>query len=330
MVVVSGCRRSGTSLWMQILIAAGFPYIGKPFMHSWKKSIYEANQYGFYESEFRNGIYFETNPDPVTGIFIPPLQTQLHAVKIFASSLNKTDISYLHRVIHTIRHWKEHCFSFDKLSKMENAHYKTIYEKQFKNINLSIEEIIQLKNFRVHPAIEWFNNNYSFIQDMALRGYATHCVSYDKLLEKPKESISKTIKWCYAKKPSDIRYLDNDLYDQSQYSFKLNLDSAYLAVKHDARTYVANRLGDIYFPFCDQFSTLFDKFYECFNSENPVIPQSILKELQHCSTFLYPYVINKEKEHQGLVTKTLSKRNVSKQQFQQIENTLFRNSPGYI
>ena len=32
----------------------------------------EANQGGFYESIFRNGIYHKTNPNPQTGSYVPP------------------------------------------------------------------------------------------------------------------------------------------------------------------------------------------------------------------------------------------------------------------
>ena len=64
MIVVTGCKRSGTSLWMQILIAAGFPHIGKAFSKNWEKSIFEANPHGFYESIFRRGIHFMYNPHP--------------------------------------------------------------------------------------------------------------------------------------------------------------------------------------------------------------------------------------------------------------------------
>ncbi len=44
MLVVTGCKRSGTSLWMQILIAAGFPHIGKDF---WVESVQNGVEHGY-------------------------------------------------------------------------------------------------------------------------------------------------------------------------------------------------------------------------------------------------------------------------------------------
>ena len=67
MIFVTGTKRSGTSMWMQILIEAGFPYIGEPYPRNWVKSIQEANKEGFYESSLRKGVYHQTNPNPKTG-----------------------------------------------------------------------------------------------------------------------------------------------------------------------------------------------------------------------------------------------------------------------
>jgi hypothetical protein len=60
MVIVTGTKRSGTSLWMQILIAAGIPYFGEAFPRDWETTLKEANKEGFYESMLRAGIYYAT------------------------------------------------------------------------------------------------------------------------------------------------------------------------------------------------------------------------------------------------------------------------------
>ena len=75
MIIVTGTKRSGTSMWMQLLTAAGFPPIGDAFPRNWETTLKDANPGGFWESELRRGIYYETNPDPKTGTYLFPEQT---------------------------------------------------------------------------------------------------------------------------------------------------------------------------------------------------------------------------------------------------------------
>lgn len=67
MVVVTGTWRSGTSLWMQVLQAAGLPVIGDRFPKRFA-ALRQANPAGFWESRLRTGIYYATNPDRETGV----------------------------------------------------------------------------------------------------------------------------------------------------------------------------------------------------------------------------------------------------------------------
>ena len=83
MIFVSGTKRSGTSMWMQVLHAAGVPILGKAFPRNWAKTLREANPEGFYESLLRNGIYFRTNPHPQTGKYFEPPHVEGYAVKVF-------------------------------------------------------------------------------------------------------------------------------------------------------------------------------------------------------------------------------------------------------
>ena len=72
MIIVTGTKRSGTSMWMQVMVAAGLPVIGEKFPRDWGEVFREANPGGFYESELMTGIYWETNPHPQTGAYLFP------------------------------------------------------------------------------------------------------------------------------------------------------------------------------------------------------------------------------------------------------------------
>ena len=80
MILVTGTKRSGTSLWMQILINAGFPCIAKEFIGVWEDSIKSANPQGFFESKLRFGINYSNNPNPQNGVYLHPKPSAKYAV----------------------------------------------------------------------------------------------------------------------------------------------------------------------------------------------------------------------------------------------------------
>ena len=56
MVIVTGPKRSGTSMWMQVLRAGGLPVMGEAFLRHWGEFIRACNPGGFYESRLRGGL----------------------------------------------------------------------------------------------------------------------------------------------------------------------------------------------------------------------------------------------------------------------------------
>lgn len=181
MIIVTGTKRSGTSLWMQILVGAGFPVFGEAFPKEWSASaLRQANEEGFYESSLRSGIYFATNPHPKTGAYLFAEQVTRHVVKIFIPGLVRTERAYIGRVIATMRPWREYEASVKRLYALEAE----------SNPNIA-------GGARPHldPALEWWSENYSLIRDVSIRGYAIHVQSYDGLLADPERVVSDTLRW---------------------------------------------------------------------------------------------------------------------------------------
>ncbi len=196
MILVTGTKRSGTSLWMQILIQAGLPYIGKDYMGTWEDSIREANPQGFWESSLRRGVYFATNPDPETGKFLHPKQTRRHVLKVFIPGLNRTDYAYLDRVVGTIRPWREYCASLQRLYTMEDEFLATSPPDTGPNgERISRLKRAQESRSKLPMAIEWWYENYDLIRDIATRRYPVNLVSYHRLLESPETLIPNVLEW---------------------------------------------------------------------------------------------------------------------------------------
>jgi hypothetical protein len=180
MLVVTGCRRSGTSMWMQVLDAAGLPVIGERFPLDWEDALGSANRRGFYESTLRDGIYFATNPNPQTGVYLHPDETHLHAVKVFPQGLVRTDLSFLHRVLVTMRSWRGFAASIDRLLALENeARGWTDAQRPP----------------RLPGVLTWWVENFALVRDIAMRRYRVHIQAYEDVLARPGDVIAPVLAW---------------------------------------------------------------------------------------------------------------------------------------
>ena len=193
MIFVSGTKRSGTSMWMQILVGAGLPYVGEPFLAKWEDAIAAANRRGFFESGLRKGIFYATNPHPETGVFLRPDQTRRVVVKVFTTGLVRTDYAYLDRVIGTMRDWREYSRSLRRLYSMENAWM----EGRLAEGAVTAEEVERMHQARgpLPPAVEWWFQNYDLMRDVAVRQYPFHLTTFDRVLADPEREIAPVLKW---------------------------------------------------------------------------------------------------------------------------------------
>lgn len=168
-------------MWMQVLRAAGLPIIGEAFPGDWSETLRAANPHGFYESLLRHGIYYRTNPHPVTGEFVLPEQARGHVVKVFIPGVIRTDRVYLDRVLVTVRPWREYEASIFRLYALED---------RAREHDGGAEPPP-----RMPPALEWWDENFALIRDIAVRGYACHVQSYDGVLADPRRVVGATLEW---------------------------------------------------------------------------------------------------------------------------------------
>jgi hypothetical protein len=168
-------------MWMQILAAARLPIIGEAFPGDWSETLREANPHGFYESLLRHGVYYRTNPHPLTGEFVLPEQVRGHVVKVFIPGVIRTDRVYLDRVLVTVRPWREYEASILRLYALEDHNRALAGGGE--------------APARMPPALEWWDENFALIRDIAVRGYACHVQSYDGVLAEPRRVVAATLAW---------------------------------------------------------------------------------------------------------------------------------------
>src|ERR1700722_2205462 len=183
MIIVTGTKRSGTSMWMQILIAAGIPHFGAAFPKDWEATLKEANKEGFYESLLRTGIYYATNPHPRTGAYFFPEQVEGHCVKVFIPGLVRSDRAYIGKVVASVREWREYEASVLRLYAIEDAE-----RAKGQHGDPTPPE-------RMPPALEWWADNFALLRDISIRRYPVHTQSYDGLMRDPERVIRDTIAW---------------------------------------------------------------------------------------------------------------------------------------
>jgi hypothetical protein len=187
MIIVTGTRRSGTSAWMQILEKGGFQVLGDAFPATWRDRLEAANPRGFYESTLVQGINYKTNPDPKSGMWLPPDKVTQVAVKIFADGLVKTDFAYIDRVIFTVRRWQDCEASQIRMDEIKSKHP----EIDFSDINTQ-------RAARLPKGYLWWKANFSLVKDMRTRGYPVAAVSYEALLADPEKIVDSVFKWIGA------------------------------------------------------------------------------------------------------------------------------------
>ena len=183
MIIVTGTKRSGTSMWMQILRAAWLTTFGAAFPGAWKETIHDANPHGFYESHFRRGIYYATNPHPKTGAFLAPESVRNVVVKVFVPGLCRSDIAFVDRVVGTMRDWREYGGSLDRLLTMEA---QALEKKAGRP---------RPPKPRLAPLLEWWLENFLLVRDVATRAYPARLVSYQRVVEEPDVWVPRMLEW---------------------------------------------------------------------------------------------------------------------------------------
>jgi hypothetical protein len=179
MIFVSGTKRSGTSMWMQVLAAAGLPILGKAFPRNWQQTLERANPDGFYESILRQGVYFRTNPHPRTGEYFLPEQVEGYAVKVFIPGVVRSERAYISHLVANVRAWREYEASILRLYAMEDEARGSEAEAPV----------------RFPPALEWWMENFALIRDISLRRYPARLQAYDRVVEAPEEVVPQVLEW---------------------------------------------------------------------------------------------------------------------------------------
>lgn len=174
MIVVSGTGRSGTSMWMQALAAAGLPTLGEIFPMDWEERFAEANPRGYFESTLTGGIHSRSNPSPITGTYLAPEQTRELVVKVFLQWIPTSQLVFLDAVLVSVREWRAYAASVDRAQRIFGH-----------DPDVSCPE----------PHLKWWIEHWAAIEDAALRGYRCRFVSYEAVLADPERMVPGVLDW---------------------------------------------------------------------------------------------------------------------------------------
>ena len=174
-------------MWMQILQAGGIKTLGTAFGKTWKKTIKDANKRGFYESPLRRGIYYATNPNPVTGAWLHPKSSRQVGVKVFIPGTIRSDVLYLSRVIATVRPYRQYAKSLHRLYSMEANSLKKRREEK--------GESPPPEPVYLDPILEWWLENFLLVRDVVTRQYPARFVAYESVLQNPNAVLREVFDW---------------------------------------------------------------------------------------------------------------------------------------
>jgi len=218
-------------MWMQILAAAGLPVIGEEYPGDWHTTLREANPYGFHESLLRHGVYYRTNPHPVTGEYVRAGDVRGHAVKVFIPGLLRTDAVHLDRVLVTVRPWREYEASLRRLHALDDQHLR------------DDEARARMAGLRMPPALEWWDEHVALLRDLSVRGYACHVQSYDGVLDDPRGVLTRTFAWMGVDADLEAAVATVRPHARTQHAPSSDAVAPHVAAVFDA-FYAAVRRGD--------------------------------------------------------------------------------------
>lgn len=163
MIIVTGSGRSGTSMWMQALKAAGVPVVGSAFgggLHRLRSS----NPRGFYESMHRDGNF--------AGVDL--VQYQGHAIKIFPAGVRLVPAEHVENVICSIRDPREVASS-----------YRVMGHRGGNKAATDSDAMLRL----------WWRANVGTVMDAWRRGYPFKLMAYESALAAPADTIVPIVQW---------------------------------------------------------------------------------------------------------------------------------------
>lgn len=256
MFLVSGTKRSGTSMWMQAFVAAGVDVIGHAFPKNWGEgALRDANPDGFYESIYRDGIFFATNPHPGTGEFLRAEQTRARVVKVFVTGVVRTELAFIGGVVANVRRWRDYEASVTRLWALEDQ-------------QRAVEAPNEPTPMRVPGALEWWAENFSLVRDRHQRGYPLVMQTYEQVLAEPERFVRRAF----------------DVFAE-QSGVHGDVEAAVAAVKPSARTQKAHASDSVE----PRIAQVFDDFYGAVESGTP-IEGALLKMLVKTDRELLPQV----------------------------------------
>lgn len=263
MILVSGTKRSGTSMWMQALAAAGLPTIGTPFAAHWEASIREANPRGFHESILRQGIFYATNPHPKTGRWMHPDAVRRHVVKVFVPGLVRTDYAYIDHVVGTMRDWRCYGGSLTRLTGMEDAWIATQPDGDTRLANARRNRTVL-----PHP-VEWFLENHELIRDVAVRGYPVNLCTYARVLRDPERELGAVLRWLgEGDVAAAVAAIEPSLTTQDPVEGDLGMDPAHAEV-FDTLYATIDRNEPLRGPLIDELNRIRDALVERYGELSP-------------------------------------------------------------
>lgn len=259
MIFVSGTKRSGTSMWMQVLRAAGIPVLGEAFPRNWGKvPLRDANPDGFYESILRQGVYFGTNPHPVTGKYFMPEDVQGYAVKVFIPGVIRSERAFITNLIANVRSWRAYESSLHRLYGLEDQGRP----------NAAPADAV-----RFPAALEWWMENFALVRDISLRKLPFRMQTYDDVLARPGPIIASVLEWIGAVSPSDI-------------------EAAVAAVKPENRTQIDSGESESVEP---ELVKVFDDLYAAI-AEGKGFSGALLRTLNETNQSLLPRLTKLQQE----------------------------------
>lgn len=167
MVIVTGTGRCGSSMWMQVLSAAGLPIVGQPFGPLQEPSL---NPQGYFESALMHGINASSNPNPESGAELTPGLPV--GVKVSIPGVCVSERRYLDKVLLSVRPWRDFAASLARMHR-----------------------VVPPGEPGLSADCQWFLQHRALLLDAAIRGWGLRRIWLPEVVASPQDVLPDLFEW---------------------------------------------------------------------------------------------------------------------------------------
>ncbi len=163
MIVVTHTAYAHAAAFVEVLRAAGLPVLGEAIPAAWSEHAEEAVQPSFFATLGDQGIFYKTNPDPYSQVYLDAAEAEGFALAMKVNAVQRSERAFLGHVVAVMPHFAR-ATAADASDEDELA-----------------------------AVLLWWNDYVSLLRDAATRRYPLRLFSAEALARDPEATLGAVL-----------------------------------------------------------------------------------------------------------------------------------------